>query len=202
MTKPDFRVERDLRGRGIWPVAGIDEAGRGPLAGPVAAAAVILDPGKLPRGLNDSKKLSSSERDRLYDEILMHAQAVAVAFASAAEIDQINIRQATFLAMRRALIALSAAPCHVLIDGKDVPPDLGVPAEAVIKGDAAIASIAAASIIAKVTRDRLMRRLCALYPAYRFSQHFGYGTKAHLAAIAEHGPCPFHRLSFRPFRAA
>jgi len=200
MTKPNFRVERDLRKRGIWPVAGIDEAGRGPLAGPVAAAAVILDPDKVPRGLNDSKQLTPEERDIHYKQILRHARAVAVAFASAAEIDAINIRQATFLAMRRALFALAVQPRHVLVDGKDLPPDLGLPAEAVIKGDAAIASIAAASIIAKVTRDRLMRRLCADYPAYRFSQHFGYATKAHLAAIAEHGPCPVHRLSFRPFK--
>jgi len=161
MTKLDFRAERDLRARGFWPVAGIDEAGRGPLAGPLAAAAVILDPGKLPRGLNDSKQLTSGERDRLYDEILLHASAVAVAFASAAEIDQINIRQATFLAMRRALLALSAVPNYVLIDGNDLPPDLRVPAETIIKGDALIASIAAASIIAKVTRDRLMRRVSA-----------------------------------------
>jgi ribonuclease HII len=202
MRALDFRAETDLLKRGIWPVAGIDEAGRGPLAGPVAAAAVILDPSKLPRGLNDSKQLTSKARDSLYDVILRDAIAVAVAFASAAEIDQINIRQATFLAMRRALVTLAATPHHVLIDGSDVPPDLGVPAEAIIKGDAAIASIAAASIIAKVTRDRLMRRLCAHYPAYRFSQHFGYPTKAHLAAIAEHGPCPVHRLSFRPFAAS
>jgi ribonuclease HII len=199
--KPDFRVERSLLKRGIWPVAGIDEAGRGPLAGPVAAAAVVLNPQRLPRGLNDSKQLTPEARDRLYEEILRHALAVAVAFASAAEIDSINIRQATFSAMRRALTALPAAPRHVLIDGNDLPPDLGQPAEAVIKGDAAIASIAAASIIAKVTRDRLMRRLCVHYPAYRFSQHFGYATKIHLVAIAEHGPCPFHRLSFRPFSA-
>jgi ribonuclease HII len=199
--KPDFRVERSLLKRGIWPVAGIDEAGRGPLAGPVAAAAVILNPRSLPRGLNDSKQLTPEARDRLYEEILRHALAVAVAFATAAEIDRINIRQATFAAMRRALTALPAAPRHVLIDGNDLPPDLGPPAETVIKGDAVIASIAAASIIAKVTRDRLMRRLCVHYPAYRFSQHFGYATKIHLAAIAAHGPCPFHRLSFRPFTA-
>jgi ribonuclease HII len=199
--KPDFRVERALLKRGIWPVAGIDEAGRGPLAGPVAAAAVILNPQRLPRGLNDSKQLAPEERDRLYDEILRHALAVAVAFASAAEIDSINIRQATFSAMRRALMALPAAPRHVLIDGNDLPPDLCHPAETIIKGDAAIASIAAASIVAKVTRDRLMRRLCVHYPVYRFSKHFGYATKVHLAAIAEHGPCPFHRLSFRPFAA-
>jgi ribonuclease HII len=198
---PDFRVERALLKRGIWPVAGIDEAGRGPLAGPVAAAAVVLNPQRLPRGLNDSKQLTPEARDRLYEEILRHALAVAVAFASAAEIDSINIRLATFAAMRRALTALSAAPRHVLIDGNDLPPDLRHPAETIIKGDAAIASIAAASIIAKVTRDRLMRRLCVHYPLYRFSTHFGYATKIHLAAIAEHGPCPFHRLSFRPFAA-
>jgi ribonuclease HII len=201
MTKPGFRVERNLLKRGIWPVAGIDEAGRGPLAGPVAAAAVILDPRKLPRGLNDSKRLTPKERERLSEEIMYDAIAVAVAFASAAEIDRINIRQATFSAMRRALCALSVAPRHVLIDGNDLPPGLGLPAEAIVKGDAASSSIAAASIIAKVTRDRLMRRLCRLYPAYNFNEHFGYATKAHLAAIAEHGPCPFHRLSFRPFAA-
>ncbi|MGH6846191.1 MAG: ribonuclease HII [Methylocella sp.] len=201
MTKPDFRVESNLIERGIWPVAGIDEAGRGPLAGPVAAAAVILDPRKLPSGLNDSKRLTPRERERLYEEIMLHALAVAVAFASAPEIDRINIRQATFSAMRRALFALSVEPSHVLIDGNDLPPGLGLPAETIVKGDAAISSIAAASIVAKVTRDRLMRRLCNLYPAYRFSEHFGYGTSAHLAAIAVHGPCPFHRLSFRPFAA-
>jgi ribonuclease HII len=201
MTKPNFRVERNLQKRGIWPVAGIDEAGRGPLAGPVAAAAVILDPRKVPRGLNDSKLLAPEERERLYNVIMLQALAVAVAFASAAEIDRINIRQATFSAMRRALFALSVAPRHVLIDGNDLPPGLDLPAEAIVKGDAAISSIAAASIIAKVARDRLMRRLCGLYPAYRFGQHFGYATKAHLAAIAEHGPCLIHRLTFRPFAA-
>jgi ribonuclease HII len=197
----NFRVERDLLKRGTWPVAGIDEAGRGPLAGPVAAAAVVLDPRAVPRGLNDSKQLTAEERDRLYKEIMLRALAVAVAFASAAEIDQINIRQATFLAMRRALDALDLAPRHVLIDGDDLPPRLWVSAETIVKGDALISSIAAASIVAKVTRDRLMRRVCSLYPAYRFSEHFGYATKAHLAAIATHGPCPFHRLSFRPFAA-
>jgi ribonuclease HII len=201
MTKPNFRVERNLQKRGIWPVAGIDEAGRGPLAGPVAAAAVILDPRKVPRGLNDSKLLAPEERERLYNVIMLQALAVAVAFASAAEIDRINIRQATFSVMRRALFALSVAPRHVLIDGNDLPPGLDLPAEAIVKGDAAISSIAAASIIAKVARDRLMRRLCGLYPAYRFGQHFGYATKAHLAAIAEHGPCLIHRLTFRPFAA-
>jgi ribonuclease HII len=199
MTKPNFRVERNLLKRGIWPVAGIDEAGRGPLAGPVAAAAVVLNPRKVPPGLNDSKLLTPEEREQLYVAIMRHAIAVAVAFASAAEIDRINIRQATFTAMRRALFALSVVPRHVLIDGNDLPPGLCLPVEMIVSGDAAISSIAAASIIAKVTRDRLMRRLCCVYPAYRFSEHFGYATKAHLAAITAHGPCPFHRLSFRPF---
>ena len=202
MGTPNFRVEKDLLKRGIWPVAGIDEAGRGPLAGPVAAAAVILDPCAVPRGLNDSKQLTAEDRELLYKEIMLYASAVAVAFASPAEIDEINIRQATFLAMRRALGGLSLAPHHVLVDGKDLPPQLCRSTETIIKGDASVASIAAASIIAKVTRDRLMRRACRLYPAYGFSVHFGYATKAHLAAIAEHGPCAFHRLSFRPFAAA
>ena len=124
-----------------------------------------------------------------------------MAFASPAEIDDINIRQATFLAMRRALAGLAVTPHHVIVDGNDMPPGLCRSTETVIKGDASIASVAAASIVAKVTRDRLMRRACRLYPAYRFSEHFGYGTNAHLAAIAEHGPCPLHRLSFRPFAA-
>ncbi|MCI0600537.1 MAG: ribonuclease HII [Beijerinckiaceae bacterium] len=202
MGMPDFAAERTLLRRGIWPVAGIDEAGRGPLAGPVAAAAVILDPRKVPPGLNDSKLLPPKEREGLYETIMLQALAVSVAFASAAEIDEINIRQGVFSAMRRALAALTLAPRQVLIDGKDLPSGLSVPAEAIVKGDGAVASIAAASIIAKVTRDRLMRRYCDLYPVYGFSKHFGYGTKAHLAAIAEHGPCPQHRLSFRPFKEA
>ncbi len=201
MGKPDFHVESSLLERGIWPVAGIDEAGRGPLAGPVAAAAVILDPRNIPRGLDDSKRLSAKAREELYSLITLHALAVAVAFASAEEIDHINIRQAVFCAMRRAIAALALVPCHVLIDGSDVPPDLPVPANPIVKGDATVASIAAASIMAKVTRDRLMRRYCGLYPAYGFGAHFGYATKAHLAAIGAHGPCPLHRLSFRPFKA-
>jgi ribonuclease HII len=202
VVAPDFHLERRLLQRGIWPVAGVDEAGRGPLAGPVAAAAVILDPRKIPGGLDDSKRLAPEQRDELYGLIMLHAQAVAVAFASAEEIDQINIRQAVFCAMRRALAALTLAPCQALIDGSDVPPGLAIPAEPVVKGDATVASIAAASIIAKVTRDRLMRGFCALYPVYGFGRHFGYATDAHLTAISAHGPCPLHRLSFRPFKAA
>ncbi|WOJ88870.1 ribonuclease HII [Methylocapsa polymorpha] len=202
MAKPDFRIERRLLKRDVWPAAGVDEVGRGPLAGPVAAAAVILDPRDLPAGLNDSKLLAQDARESLYEEIMRRAIAVSVGFASAAEIDAINIRQATFAAMRRALFALSVEPRHVLIDGNDPPPDLPCPAETIVKGDAAVLSIAAASIIAKVTRDRLMRRLCARHPVYGFSQHVGYATRAHLAAIAEHGPCAFHRLSFSPFKAS
>jgi ribonuclease HII len=200
MAKPDFRTERKLMSAGVWPVAGVDEAGRGPLAGPVAAAAVILDPRNLPRGLNDSKLLPRPVRERLYEDILKRALCVSVGFASGAEIDEINIRQATLEAMRRALRALAAAPDYVLIDGNDAPAGLSCPGEAIVKGDGAVLSIAAASIIAKVTRDRLMTRLCALHPVYGFSQHAGYGTPRHLAAIDEHGPCAYHRLSFRPFR--
>jgi ribonuclease HII len=200
MDRPDFRMERRLLKRGVWPVAGVDEAGRGPLAGPVAAAAVILDPQRLPRGLNDSKLLTPDARERLFEAIMAHALAVAVGFASAAEIDSINIRQATFRVMRRALAALAAAPAYVLIDGNDLAPGLYCKGETIVKGDGAVLSIAAASIVAKVARDRLMRRLCAVYPVYGFSRHVGYATEAHIAAIEAHGPCPFHRLSFRPFR--
>jgi RNase HII (EC 3.1.26.4) len=200
MTKPHFRRERAFLKAGTWPVAGIDEAGRGPLAGPVAAAAVILDPTHVPKGLNDSKLLSAEAREALYETILSQAQAVGVAFASAAEIDRLNIRQATFLAMRRALAALASVPVYVLIDGNDLPPCLVCEGETLIKGDATSASIAAASIVAKVTRDRMMRRLCTLYPHYGFSRHAGYGTVEHRAALALHGPCPFHRMTFAPLR--
>ena len=200
MGRPDFRMERQLARLGVWPVAGVDEAGRGPLAGPVAAAAVILDPRNLPRGVNDSKLLTPDAREDLFEAIMARALAVAIGFATAAEIDAVNIRQATFLAMRRALGALSAPPAYALIDGNDLAPGLCCAGETIVKGDGAILSIAAASIVAKVTRDRLMRRLCAIHPAYGFSQHAGYGTRAHLAAIEAHGPCPYHRLSFSPFR--
>jgi len=202
MENLDFQVETGLLKRGIWPVAGIDEAGRGPLAGPVIAAAVILNPSQVPEGLNDSKLLSAAAREEIYPLIMRQALAVSVACASAAEIDRINIRQAVFCAMRRALAALTLAPRYVLIDGNDMPPGLPAPAETIVKGDASIPSIAAASIIAKVTRDRLMRRHGGLYPAYGFAVHFGYATSAHLAAIAAHGPCPLHRMSFRPFKRA
>ena len=201
MTTPHFRRERALMRKGRTLVAGIDEAGRGPLAGPVAAAAVILDPARVPKGLDDSKKLDSATREDLYEAIIDTALAVGFAFASAAEIDSINIRQATFLAMRRALAALAEVPAYVLVDGNDLPPCLICEGETLIKGDASSASIAAASIVAKVTRDRLMRRLCARHPAYGFSRHVGYGTAEHRAALALHGPCAAHRMTFSPLRA-
>ncbi|MGP8232364.1 MAG: ribonuclease HII [Methylovirgula sp.] len=199
---PHFRYERLLVKESVWPVAGMDEVGRGPLAGPVAAAAVVLDPKRLPKGVNDSKALTAEERVVAYDEIMRHALAVSVAFASAAEIDAINIRQASLTAMRRALGALALAPRYVLVDGNDLPPALRCTGETIVGGDARSLSIAAASIVAKVTRDRLMTRLCRLYPVYGFSRHVGYATPEHLAAIAEYGPSPFHRLSFSPFTVA
>ena len=201
MSQPHASLERSLRRAGVSPVAGVDEAGRGPLAGPVAAAAVILDPDDIPDGIDDSKALTSDAREALFDVIVGRALGVGIAFASTAEIDALNIRQATFLAMGRALAALAVTPAHALVDGNEVPPTLACPAEVVIGGDATSLSIAAASVLAKVSRDRLMRRLCARYPAYGFSQHKGYGTRRHRAALAEHGPCPAHRRSFAPVRA-
>ncbi len=201
MALPHFRRERFLMKRGAGPIAGIDEVGRGPLAGPVCAAAVVLDPARIPKKLNDSKQLQPDIREALYDEIMDRALSVGVAFASAAEIDRINIRQATHLAMRRALAGLGTVPGYVLVDGNDLPSCLICEGETLIKGDASSASIAAASIVAKVTRDRLMRRLCAVHPVYGFSRHVGYPTREHLAALADHGACAFHRMSFAPVRA-
>lgn len=199
-ARPHFLRERALMRAGVWPVAGVDEAGRGPLAGPVAAAAVILDPEKLPRGLADSKVLTAAEREELYDIILSRALAVAVGFSPAGEIDRINIRQATLTAMCRALHALPVRASHALVDGNDFPQRFRCPGETIIKGDATSMSIAAASIIAKVTRDRLMRRMHAAYPQYGFSAHMGYATRAHRDAISVHGQCAIHRLSFAPFK--
>ncbi|WP_188911442.1 ribonuclease HII [Aureimonas endophytica] len=196
---PDFAFETELRARGVTLVAGVDEAGRGPLAGPVVAAAVILDPASMPAGLNDSKKLTQRARERLFAEILATA-TVGVASAGPAEIDRLNIRRASLAAMVRAVEALAAAPGHCLIDGIDVPPGLRLPATPLVAGDARSQSIAAASIVAKVLRDRMMVRLGARFPAYGFERHMGYGTKAHLDAIRAHGPCPHHRRSFAPIR--
>lgn len=176
-------------------VCGIDEAGRGPLAGPVCAAAVILPPDWEPDGLDDSKKLSPARREALYDEITRRALAWSVAFASEQEIDEVNILQATFLAMRRALAGLRIAPDFALVDGNR-DPVLGIPTRCEIKGDGRYACIAAASVLAKVSRDRLMDEMDARYPQYGFVRHKGYPTKAHYEALAKFGPCPIHRRSF------
>ncbi|MBP0615541.1 ribonuclease HII [Jiella mangrovi] len=196
---PDFERERQLIALGQQRVAGVDEAGRGPLAGPVTAAAVILDPQNIPDGLDDSKALTAERREELFAQILSTA-IVASACASAAEIDRFNIRGATLIAMRRAVAALGTSPDHILVDGRDVPPGCRCQASAVIGGDAASLSIAAASIVAKVVRDRMMRRACLAFPAYGFSRHMGYGTAAHLAAIETHGPSPLHRMTFSPLK--
>ena len=195
MTAP-FKRERARLKAGALFVCGVDEVGRGPLAGPVGVAAVILDPRRIPKGLDDSKALSPARREELNAAILETALGVTVAFAPAAEIDAFNIRGATLRAMARAVQALRPRPCFAFIDGKDVPPGLPCPAEAVIGGDALCASIAAASIVAKVARDRLMARLDAHYPAYGFASHAGYATRFHREAIAKHGPTPLHRRSF------
>lgn len=195
----DFSHEARAIAQGCQLVAGVDEVGRGPLAGPVVAAAVILDPQAIPDRLADSKLLSAPRREVLFDTILQQALAVGIGSASAIEIDRLNIRQATLLAMGRSVAALSLAPSLVLVDGND-PPALLCPCEAIIGGDALVCSIAAASIIAKVTRDRMMARLGQRYPAYGFAGHAGYGTAKHRAAIKEHGPCPAHRYSFAPVK--
>ena len=196
---PDRSRELALIATGLIRIAGIDEAGRGPLAGPVVAAAVVFRDGEHPDGIDDCKQLTRDDRERLFAEIMAVGE-IAIASASAAEIDRFNIRGATLLAMRRALAALPTLPCHALIDGRDVPPRLHCPGTAVVGGDRLSASIAAASILAKVTRDRMMQRACARFPAYGFSRHMGYGTPEHLGAIARHGPSPLHRMSFRPLR--
>jgi ribonuclease HII len=195
---PDYSLESAFHRDGLHPVAGIDEAGRGPLAGPVVAAAVILPSADAISGLDDSKKLSAAKRDMLYDAITRHPGAVwAVGSADCQEIDRHNILRATHLAMARAADGLAIAPAMCLIDGLPVP-GFPRPSHAVVKGDSISLSIAAASIIAKVTRDRIMARLDAEFPQYGFAKHQGYGTKAHLDALRVHGPCPHHRQSFRP----
>jgi ribonuclease HII len=196
---PDFRIEGRLHRQGIWPVAGVDEVGRGPLAGPVAAAAVILDPKNLPSGLDDSKALNRKQREEAFERIMRQSTAVGVAFVTPAEIDTINIRQASLVAMVRAVAALAHAPAFVIVDGSD-PPRLPCPCRGIVKGDALAISIAAASIVAKVARDAMMRRLAAAYPAYGFETNAGYAAKRHLDALQEHGPTPAHRLTFSPLK--
>ncbi len=182
-------------------VAGVDEAGRGPLAGPVVAAAVILDEQHPIKGLADSKVLTALRREKLFDEIHAKALCCAIASASVEEIDRLNILQATLLAMQRAVAALRLLPHRVVVDGNRVPV-LKVPVAAIVKGDAKVAAISAASILAKVQRDRICHELHALHPAYGFATHKGYPTREHLAALQEHGPCTAHRRSYAPVRAA
>ena len=187
--------EREAFADGVKLVCGVDEAGRGPLAGPVCAAAVILPPELVIPGLNDSKKLTDKKRRELYDVITAEAVSYGIAFASEKEIDEINILQATFLAMARALEKLTPQPELALIDGNRAR-DFGLPVRTIVKGDSLSASIAAASILAKVTRDRLMEQYDETYPQYGFAVHKGYGTKRHYEALREFGPSPIHRMTF------
>jgi ribonuclease HII len=199
VARPTFRRERAAIKRGVWPVAGCDEAGRGPLAGPVVAAAVILDPQRVPRGLNDSKKLSAPMREKLYDAICASAH-VAVAFAPPARIDRDNILRASLWALARAVAALPIRPQLVLVDGRDRIATC-CDCEAVVRGDGIVASIAAASIVAKVTRDRLMARLGLAHPGYGFERHMGYSVPEHCDALVRLGPTVHHRRTFAPVAA-
>ncbi len=192
----NYEFDALYRAQNVRYLCGVDEAGRGPLAGPVYAAAVILDPRVMIDGVNDSKKLSEKRREALFDEICEKAVAYGIASASVEEIEEMNILQATFLAMSRAVAALSVSPDFVLVDGNQVPRGIDRPIETVVKGDARSASIAAASILAKVSRDRYMLTLDEQYPQYAFSKHKGYGTKVHCEALQTFGPSPEHRLSF------
>lgn len=200
IAPPSFRRERALIKRGVWPVAGCDEAGRGPLAGPVVAAAVILDPDRIPRGIDDSKRLTPEEREKLFDKICATAQ-VSVAVASRSRIDRDNILRASLWALKRAVVALPEQPRHVFVDGRDRL-DTECDCEAVIGGDGIVLSIAAASIIAKVTRDRLMCALAQDCPGYGFEQHKGYAVPEHLDALDRLGPTVHHRSFFAPVVAA
>ena len=190
-----WSLENEIYDSGLSPLCGVDEAGRGPLAGPVCAAAVILPRGAVIEGLNDSKKLSEKRREALYDEIVESAIAFGIAFASVEEIEEKNILEATFLAMNRAIEQLSVVPALALIDGNRSK-GIVLPSRCVIGGDGKCADIAAASILAKVTRDRYMLQMAEKYPQYGFERHKGYGTAAHYAAIRAFGPSPIHRMSF------
>ena len=198
-VRPTFARERAALRRGVWPVAGCDEAGRGPLAGPVVAAAVILDPKRIPRGLDDSKKLTPERREILYHRICARAE-VAIAVASRERIDRDNILRASLWALARAVAGLPVRPQLVFVDGRDRI-DVGCDCTAVIGGDAAVLSIAAASIVAKVTRDRLMTRLGLAHPGYGFERHMGYSVPEHARALASLGPTEHHRRSFAPVAA-
>ncbi|MBK7052600.1 MAG: ribonuclease HII [Rhodoferax sp.] len=196
-AKPAARLPVELNWSISGLMAGVDEAGRGPLAGPVMAAAVILDDRQPIKGLADSKKLTAKQREKLFDEIRAKALCCSVAQASVEEIDQLNILQATLLAMRRAVDGLRLPPKLVLVDGNRLPA-LTMQAKAIVKGDSLVPAISAASILAKVSRDRWCAEYDLQFPQYGFARHKGYGTAAHLAALAEHGACPEHRKTFRP----
>jgi ribonuclease HII len=200
VAPPNFRRERALLKRGIWPVAGCDEAGRGPLAGPVVAAAVVLDPKRIPKGIDDSKRLTAERREELFEEICATSY-FSVAVASPARIDRDNILRASLWALQRAVQALPEMPKHVFVDGRDKL-NVGCDCDAVIGGDGRIVSIAAASIVAKVTRDRLMCALAEVCPGYGFEQHKGYSVPEHLEALDRLGPSVHHRSFFAPVVAA
>ncbi len=193
---PSYEFENNARQQGFKLICGVDEAGRGPLAGPVCAAAVILPQGTVIEGLDDSKKLSEKKREKLYDIIILKAEAYSVAMASVEEIEEYNILNATFLAMNRAINGLSPKPDFALVDGNMEPKGIAVKCETIVKGDSKSMSVAAASILAKVTRDRLLYEYDEKYPLYGFAEHKGYGTKKHRDAIMKYGPCEVHRLSF------
>ncbi len=197
---PTDRYERLAQRRGLRLIAGVDEVGRGPLAGPVVVAAVVFPDRRYPDGLDDSKKLTHAQRERLYAAILDSA-CVSIAVASRARVDCMNILQASLWAMRRAVAGLALAPDHVLVDGNRTPRGLACPCETIVGGDSLSVSIAAASIVAKVTRDRLMGAIGRAFPDYGFEKHMGYSTPAHFLALKAHGPCPHHRQSFAPVRA-
>ncbi len=190
-----LEFENSAYNNGYMSVCGVDEAGRGPLAGPVCAAAVILPKGLILEGVNDSKKLTEKKREALFDVVKENAISYSIAFASVEEIEELNILNATMLAMQRAVEGLGVPADFAYIDGNRLP-DLSIPAEYIIKGDARSMSVAAASILAKVSRDRLMLNFAEIYPGYGFEKHKGYGTKVHTDAIKELGPCPIHRMSF------
>ena len=190
-----WSIENEINDSGVSVLCGVDEAGRGPLAGPVCAAAAILPRGIEIVGLNDSKKLSEKRREELYDVICKEAISYGIAFADVGEIETLNILEATFVAMNRAVVKLSPVPELALIDGNRTK-GISLPARAVVKGDGKCADIAAASILAKVTRDRYMLEMAEKYPEYHFEKHKGYGTKAHYEALREYGPSPIHRMSF------
>jgi ribonuclease HII len=193
-----LHFERSARAAGAVRIAGVDEVGRGPLAGPVVAAAAVLPDGMLIPGVTDSKQLSEQERERLYDVIIAAAVSYGIGIVDERTIDEINIREASLLAMERALAAIVPPPDHVLVDGNCCIPRLSLPQKAIIKGDCLSHSIAAASILAKVTRDRMMVDLHERFPQYNFKKHKGYGTAEHVAALRQHGPCEAHRRSFEP----